>query len=241
MSIDKTKNTTLNDLPQEIINNIAIESDNMGFIIEFADKFTIKKYIKMNPNAIHNVIKDDDVVSMQYIVDNKIKIKHFWEYRTTEIILEHNSVKIFKYMVQNVFDVDFVQSIKDWVMFYSVDHGFHEIIRILLELPKQYRISVAAKNHYAIKRASEYGHHKVVELLLNPPETFIKRVNINICEGYPVRHAAANGHYKVVKLLVDAGCELGSYHNKALQNAAENNHLDICKLLIDNMIKKQNK
>lgn len=238
MSINMEKRKTLNDLPQEIINNIAIESKNIGFIVEFADKFTIKKYIHKNPHVIYHIIKDDDLVSMRYIFVNKLI--YFWEHKMIEMMVRYNSVKIFKYMVDNV-DVDYIQSIKDWIMCCSADYGYHEIIRILLELPKEYRISVAVKSHYAIKRAAANGYHKVVELLLNPPENFTKRVNINIGEGYPVRHAAANGHYKVVKLLIDAGCELGSYHNKALQNAAENNHLDICKLLIDNMIKKQKK
>jgi hypothetical protein len=48
-----------------------------------------------------------------------------------------------------------------------------------------------------VKSASEYGHTKVVELLLKDP-----RVDPTAERNYAVRWASARGHDKVVKLLL---------------------------------------
>jgi hypothetical protein len=229
--IPKKKTLTLLDLPQEIINDIAIKSDNIQFAIEFTDLFTVMKTIEENPNILIEIAENDDLVSMKYMINNEIIDICC---NMLFMIVDLNAVKIFKYLVIDM-GAD-IGHVKDWAICHTADHGYYDIMKTLLELPKCYRVSVATRGHYAIKNAAAKGHHKIIELLLNPPKTFTKKVNMDIGEGYPIRYAAANGHYKVVELLIQAGCKLTSYCNKALQNAAERNHLDICKILIEAMI-----
>jgi len=59
------------------------------------------------------------------------------------------------------------------------------------------RVNPSAKDNYAIRMASEYGHTGVVKVLLADT-----RVNPSAFANYAIRYASENGHTEVVKMLL---------------------------------------
>ena len=85
----------------------------------------------------------------------------------------------------------------------------------------------------ALQAASDQGHEKVVQLLLD------RGADVNAQGGYygtALQAASRYGHEKVVQLLLDRGADVnaqGEYHSNALQAASYEGHEKVVQLLLD--------
>ena len=251
---------TLTDLPLELINIIAIYSQNLEFCLEFAEQYTI---IKVYNKKIHDTdyfINNPNLNVLEILLKQR-KLKN--TQRLLIISVHLNIIGIVKLLLE--YGVDIEQNGEE-MLFCGVSHNRVEIVKLLVEygcnpamngnyalqiaaqnnsidtvryllsLHRRYRISTAPRHHYAFRTAAERGYHEIVELFLNPPKTYTKKININAQMGYAIRHAAMGGREKVVKILIKYGADLTHYDNLALRLAAEYKHLKICKILIDAML-----
>jgi len=253
------KKLILLDLPQELINLIAIYSKNLEFCVEFAEHYTIKKvynkkihhsvYLlyKNNLTLIEILLKQKKLRNTQELLNRAMHVNNF---PIAKLLLEQgvdvseNGKTLLMYSAANN-RLNMVKILVEYgcdpaadqnkIIQIASEHGNIDIVRYLLELHKRYRISTAPRQHHAFRAAAERGYHEIVEIFLNPPKSYKKSVNINAQLGYAVRMAARNGHEKVVAVLIQYGADLTHYGNLALRLAAESNHLNICKLLIDAM------
>jgi ankyrin repeat protein len=251
---------TITDLPLELINRIAIYSQNLEFCLEFAERYTIKKVYNKKIHDANYFINHPNLNVLEILLKQR-KLKNTQELLVISVHL--NIIGIVKLLLE--YGVDVEQNGEE-MLFCAVLHNRVEILKLLVEygcnpamngneamhiaaecnsvdvvrylltLHKRYRISTAPRHHYAFRTAAERGYHEIVELFLNPPKTYTKKVNINAQMGYAIRHASMGGREKVVKILIKYGADLTHYDNLALRLAAEYKHLSICKILIDAML-----
>lgn len=255
--------TTLTDLPLELINRIGIYSQNMNFCLEFAEQYTIKKIYNKKIHNVEYFIDNPNLKVLEILLKHgKLKYTqkllivsiHLNIIGIVKLLLEygvdieengeemlycsasHNRVEILKLLVEYGCNPDMNGNSALQI---AAHHNSIDVARYLLSLHRRYRISTAPEHHYAFRMAAQHGYHELVELFLNPPKIYTKKVNINAQNGFAIRSAARNGHLEVVKLLIAGGADLTHYGNLALRLAAEFNHLNVCKLLIDAMLIEQ--
>ena len=85
----------------------------------------------------------------------------------------------------------------------SCDHG---VIRTVRRLLQDSRVDPSADDQYAIRSASERGHHLVVETLLKDPRGRAEPCgpsasDPSVDNQYAIKWASKYGHHKVVALL----------------------------------------
>jgi ankyrin repeat protein len=107
--------------------------------------------------------------------------------------------------------------------------GQSEVIRLLLEKREDRAADDMQQNGATpIRLAADFGHHAIVELLLEYAEH-----GGHLGEELVV--AASAGHCEIVELLLDRGADFNAHtelHGTALEVAAFNNHIEVVDLLL---------
>ena len=86
--------------------------------------------------------------------------------------------------------------------------------------------NVHVDNDYTLRRASEYGHTKVVKLL------FKHGADVHARDDQALRWTSVNGHAEVVKLLLNNGADVHARGDYALRWASWYGHTKVVKLLL---------
>ena len=165
---------------------------------------------------------------------------------------EKNFLEIFKLALKYGAEVDLD---KDYALRHSGYNNNVEIFNILANSP--YNRPVTMDNDDILKRASERGHHEIVQICLdkgaNPHvnrDTCLRRAckyghlkvvdiylgvgtSISVLSDDCIRNAAANGHSDVVRRAILSGADASVYNNYPLRYAAKNGHLETVKVLMD--------
>jgi len=107
-------------------------------------------------------------------------------------------------------------------------HLKHNKIAIIKNMINKDMVDPSADENFAIRYASDNGHHEVVEFLLQD-----ERVDPSAENNYAIRRASENGHLEIVKLLLqDKRVDPSVRNNHAIRFASENGHLEVVKLLL---------
>ena len=111
------------------------------------------------------------------------------------------------------------------VLFYKAcEDGKYDYVCKLLK-----NVDPSLLDNYCIGKASENGHHKMVELLLKD-----NRISPSAWNQYAIRQASKNGHIGVVKLLLnDPRVDPSIGYHAPLTDASKNGHLEIVILLLN--------
>jgi len=144
-----------------------------------------------------------------------------------------NSLESVKYHLSHPqLNIDDITSNGQTALFYAVDKGYLNIVRLLL----QHRASTAIKDvndNTPLFGAIANNHHEVVKLLLD------HKVDIeakNKFETTPLMWAASRGNLPAVILLIDNAAQVNNKKfdgTTALMLAAQNGHLDTVEYLLN--------
>jgi ankyrin repeat protein len=114
-------------------------------------------------------------------------------------------------------------------MYYAVDQGHEEAVRLLLEQGADANADGVAGT--VLQRASEDRHEQIVRLLLE------NGANANVVRGgTALLRASAKGHAQVVRLLLEKGANVnddGALGDSALQKASAEGHEQVVRLLLE--------
>ena len=116
-----------------------------------------------------------------------------------------------------------------YLCFSNLDLEVFRICRLALQAPFSCaHIELNAEANYAIRRASQYGHTSLVQLLLQDP-----RIHPAAMNNYAIIYASQNGHHDVAELLLqDPRVNPAAQDNDAIIFASLNGHHDVVELLL---------
>lgn len=107
---------------------------------------------------------------------------------------------------------------------FSLEHGHAQAIKRHINRGWD----PSSDSNYAIRRCSQLGYDKLVELLLED-----SRVDPSANHNFALQLAASNGHYDTVALLLKhPKCDPNANNNYAFRKAKENGHTAITNLLL---------
>lgn len=120
-------------------------------------------------------------------------------------------------------------SINDYESFrIACKFGHWEVAKLLHATHAFPLAGIKARNQYAIRKASKYGHVALVEWLVKLGADPAARDN------YPLRWAATNGHLEVVRLLTGLpGVKPHARLNEALHSAVHSGHATMVEFLLE--------
>ena len=116
---------------------------------------------------------------------------------------------------------------KAWFMPYAECY-YHNLSNVIMIKLRMDWGDSSTNDNFLIRWASEQGHDKIVEILLNDP-----RINPSAHYNYAIRHASNNGHDKVVEMLSrDSRVDPSANCDYAIQSASKNGHDKVVEILL---------
>ncbi|KAJ3274796.1 hypothetical protein HDV01_002000 [Terramyces sp. JEL0728] len=181
--------------------------------LDFVTKAELLMY-KLGDELSTRILKSIDTSKMDNSLLKPVFINLWFQY------CRYGYLGSLKYLIEIA---NYPQGLYELGLETVVVFGHYSITKYFLEV---LNTDPSSNENVAIKRSSENGHARIVELLLSD-----ERVNPYVCRSFSLRRAAINGHFEVVKLLLQQPRMRGRGVRVALRYAKEHGFKEIAKIL----------